>query len=99
MPSEVLEATPPNGAGAGRLVTRIVDDGLPFGGTWTWEIRPAAGGSEVTITEDGVIKNAFFRGMSALVFGYVESQKTYLFALGKKMGEDGEPVVDGVTFP
>ena len=52
------------------LVARISDPSLPFGGTWTYRIAPAAGGSLVTITEDGEVYNPFFRFMSRFVFGY-----------------------------
>lgn len=52
------------------LVSRIADPALPFGGTWTYRIAPAAGGSEVTITEEGEVYNPFFRFMSRFVFGH-----------------------------
>lgn len=52
------------------LVARIADPSLPFGGTWTYRIAPAAGGTQVTITEDGEVYNPFFRFMSRFVFGY-----------------------------
>lgn len=52
------------------LVARIADPSLPFGGTWTYRIAPAAGGSQVTITEDGEVYNPLFRFMSRFVFGY-----------------------------
>ena len=52
------------------LVARIADPSLPFGGTWTYRLAPAAGGSEVTITEDGEVYNPFFRFMSRFVFGH-----------------------------
>lgn len=51
------------------LVARIADPSLPFGGTWTYRIAPAPGGSLVTITEDGEVSNPFFRFMSRFVFG------------------------------
>jgi uncharacterized protein YndB with AHSA1/START domain len=54
----------------GLLVSRIADPSLPFGGTWTYRIAPVAGGSEVTITEDGEVYNPFFRFMSRFVFGH-----------------------------
>ncbi len=51
-----------------RLVVRIADRNLPYGGTWTYDIAPAAnGGSELTITEDGEIYNVIFRFMSRFV--------------------------------
>jgi ribosome-associated toxin RatA of RatAB toxin-antitoxin module len=52
------------------LVARIAGPSLPFGGTWTYRIAPAASGSEVTITEDGEVYNPIFRFMSRFVFGY-----------------------------
>lgn len=60
-----------------RLVTRIDDPALPFGGTWTFEVKPAAAGSELTITEDGEIYNPFFRVMSRLFFSPYETIDTY----------------------
>jgi uncharacterized protein YndB with AHSA1/START domain len=62
------------------LVTRIADPDLAFGGTWTYEISPAAGGSTLTITEDGVIYNPFFRVMARFVFGYESTLAAYLSA-------------------
>jgi uncharacterized protein YndB with AHSA1/START domain len=53
-----------------RLVARIADPSLPFGGTWTYRMAPAVGGTQVTITEDGEVYNPFFRFMSRFVFGY-----------------------------
>ena len=52
------------------LVARIADPKLAFGGTWTYRIAPAAGGSDLTITEDGEVYNVFFRFMSRFVFGH-----------------------------
>ena len=52
------------------LVARIAGPSLPFGGTWTYRIAPAPGGSEVTITEDGEVYNPIFRFMSRFVFGH-----------------------------
>lgn len=52
------------------LVARIADPSLPFGGTWTYRIAPAAGGSDLTITEDGEVYNVIFRFMAHFVFGY-----------------------------
>ena len=49
---------------------RIADDNLPFGGTWTYELREQDGGTLVTVTEDGEIYNPFFRVMSKLIFEY-----------------------------
>jgi hypothetical protein len=52
------------------LVARIADQNLAFGGTWTYRIAPAPGGSDLTITEDGEVYNVIFRFMARFVFGY-----------------------------
>ena len=67
------------------LVLRIADPDLPFGGTWTYEIAPASGGSRLTITEDGEIYNPLFRFMARFVFGYEGTIKSYLEALEEKL--------------
>lgn len=69
----------------GKMVTRIADEGLPFGGTWTYELEPAEGGTRVTITEDGEIYNPFFRFMARFVFGYEGTARTYLEGLETRM--------------
>ncbi len=77
-----VEESPPR-----RLVTRIADPTLPFGGTWTYAIEPEPTGSQVTITEAGEIYNPIFRFMSRFIFGYSGSLETYLNALHAKFGE------------
>src|SRR5438046_1374285 len=51
MPLETIEATAPK-----RLVLKI-GPGLPFGGTWTYEVAPDGTGSRLKITEDGEVYN------------------------------------------
>lgn len=80
-----MEETPPT-----RLVTRIADRNLPFGGAWTHEITPEPGGCLVKITEAGEIYNPIFRFMARFVFGYNGSIEAYLRALHKKFGETGD---------
>jgi hypothetical protein len=71
-----------------RLAVRIADDGLPFGGTWSFEIEPVAGGgSELRIREDGEIRNVIFRLLAHYLFGYAVSIETYLRDLGAKFGQ------------
>ena len=68
-----------------RLVTRIADPALPFGGTWTHVLKPTpSGGTEHTITEDGEIYNVFFRVMSRFIFGYTATIEEYQNALAAK---------------
>jgi uncharacterized protein YndB with AHSA1/START domain len=52
------------------LVSRIDGADLPFGGSWTYQIAPASGGSDLTITENGEVSNVVFRFMSRFVFGH-----------------------------
>jgi hypothetical protein len=68
-----------------RLVTRIDDPSLPFGGKWTLEIKPVAGGTELTITEDGEIYNPIFRVLSKVVFSPYDTIDTYQADLGKRL--------------
>jgi hypothetical protein len=86
LPLEVEELRPY------RMVTRIANPRLPFGGTWTWEIADAGAGCTVTITERGEIKSSLFRALARFVFGYTSNLDSYLEALGKHFGEDVTPV-------
>lgn len=72
-----------------RLVTRIADRSLPYGGTWTHEITPSDGGCVLKITEDGEVYNPIFRFMSRFVFGHSASIEAYMKALQTKLGEAG----------
>jgi uncharacterized protein YndB with AHSA1/START domain len=84
MPVEIVESEAPV-----RLVTRIVDDGLPFGGTWTFELAETPPGCTLTLTEDGVIHNPLFRFLARFVFGYHGTLESYLEALDGYLGQGG----------
>ena len=66
------------------LVARIDSRELAFGGTWTYRIEPAPGGSDLTITEDGEVYNVIFRFMSKFVFGHYATMDGYLKNLQAK---------------
>lgn len=83
---EAVESDPPK-----RLVGKIADEHLPYGGTWTYEIVPESGGSRLTITERGEIYNPLFRFMARFVFGYTSTMENVLRALGRKYGEEVTP--------
>ncbi len=71
-----------------RLAVRIADRGLPFGGTWTFEIAPVpGGGSDLRTHENGEIYNVIFRFLARFIFGYNASIEGYLRDLGVKFGE------------
>lgn len=80
------EAQPPR-----RLVTRIADTNLPFGGSWEYDIQPDGAGSRVTITERGSVYNPVFRFVSRFVMGHTATIDRYLRDLGGKFGETPTP--------
>jgi uncharacterized protein YndB with AHSA1/START domain len=77
---EVVESSPPR-----RLVTRIADPKLPFGGTWTYEIAPTNSGCSLTITENGEVYNPLFRFASRFVLGRAATIDAYVKALTAKL--------------
>src|SRR5688500_9477366 len=64
-----------------RLVTRITDKSLPFGGTWTYLLQPLASGTQLTIREDGEVYNPVFRFVSRYVMGHHATIDRYLASL------------------
>jgi len=82
IPYRVEQNQPPS-----KLVMRIADPNLGFGGTWTFEIFPNDSGSELILTEHGEVSNPFFRVMSQLFFSPTATIDTYLADLKKKLGE------------
>jgi len=86
MPLEIVEMDPPR-----RMVGRIADPNLPFGGTWTYEITPRDGGAELQITENGEIYNPMFRFMARFIFGHHATMEDYLRSLGRKFGQETAP--------
>jgi hypothetical protein len=65
-----------------RRIARIADPELPFGGTWTFELEEAAGGTRLRITEDGEVYNPIFRFMSRFVFGHEGGIERFLADVG-----------------
>lgn len=82
IPLETIEAQPPQ-----RLVLRIADPTLPFGGTWTYTVAGTPEGSTLTITEDGFVSNPIFRVMSRVVFGHHATIDGYLKNVANKFNE------------
>ena len=86
IPYRVVESVPGR-----RLVARIADPSLPFGGTWTYELVPADRGTRLTITERGEVYNPVFRFVSRFFLGYTSTMEGVLRALGTKHGETITP--------
>ena len=88
VPVETIESVPPY-----KLVTRVADPRQPFGGTWTFVIAPAPGGSTLTITENGWVSNVIFRFVSTFIMGHHATMDTYLKNVAKRLNE--EPTLSG----
>jgi uncharacterized protein YndB with AHSA1/START domain len=68
-----------------RLVRRILDEGLPFGGTWTFDLVPSGSGTDLTVAEDGFVRPAFFRFVSRFVLGHTATLDSFLGSLKKHL--------------
>ena len=80
VPYRVEEFDPPS-----RLVMRIADPSLPYGGAWTYELRPEGTGTSLTITEAGEVYNPIFRFMQKVFFSPYASIDAYIEDLRKKL--------------
>ena len=88
IPYQVMESVPPAGGSPGKMVARIANPKLPFGGSWTYEVTAAAnGGTVLRITERGEVYNPIFRFVSKFFMSQTKTMEVYLNALGKKFGE------------
>jgi hypothetical protein len=79
---EIVESSPP-----ARMIARIADKGLPFGGMWIFDISPTAEGCRLNITERGEIYNPVFRFVSRFLLGYHRTLDTYLQNVSRKFEE------------
>lgn len=72
-----------------RLTRRILDTGLPYGGSWTFELSDVPNGpggrTQVILTEDGFIRQPFFRAVTRLFVGQRATMGSYLAALKKRV--------------
>jgi hypothetical protein len=82
-----MESVAPAGDSPGRLVARIADPNLPYGGGWTYEVSAVDGGTLLRVTERGEVYNPIFRFVSRFIMGHTKSLEDYLNALAKKFGE------------
>jgi hypothetical protein len=69
-----------------RMVSRIVDAKLPFGGSWTYELIPgqAADATTLRITENGEVYNPVYRFVSRFVMGHSATIDKYLEAVATR---------------
>lgn len=81
-----------------RVVTRLADPELPFGGAWRFELEPSDTDCVLTITEEGEIYNVVFRGLARLIFGHTTNIERCFESLGKKFAQPvriGDPLQGG----
>jgi uncharacterized protein YndB with AHSA1/START domain len=70
-----------------RMVSRIADPTLAFGGAWTYELLPRGDATTLRITENGEVYNVIFRFVSRFVMGHSATIDTYLKAVGTRFAE------------
>jgi uncharacterized protein YndB with AHSA1/START domain len=80
IPFKVETLVPPS-----RMMMRIADPNLGFGGTWTYDLQSHGTGTSLTITEDGEVYNPLFRVMQKFFFSPYKTIDTYLANLQKKL--------------
>jgi uncharacterized protein YndB with AHSA1/START domain len=68
-----------------QYVLTIADANLPYSGSWTFDLTPVAGGTQVSITEEGAVHNPMFRFMSRYVFGHLRTIDGYLGDLDRRL--------------
>lgn len=64
-----------------RIKVKLEGPGGAFYGTWTFDFAAAEGGTQVTITEEGGIPNAFIRGIFSLMAAPDATLKKHLAEL------------------
>ncbi len=70
---ETVEAERPR-----KIVRRIANEKLPFGGNWTMELEQAGIGTLVIVTENGEVYNPIFRFVSRFIMDQSGSIRKYL---------------------
>ena len=74
-----------------RIVSRIADTGLAFGGKWTYEFGATPEGSTLRITEHGEVYNPIFRFLARFVFGHERTMNQFLEDLDRHVASSSLP--------
>lgn len=69
-----------------QFVATIVDEDLPFGGSWTYRLEQSGTGVRLSITEDGQIYSPIYRFISRFIMGYTGTIRQYMDDLKQKTG-------------
>lgn len=64
-----------------RVEVVINSNDLPFGGEWVYELQPKGDSTQVTITENGEVRQPIFRFVSAFIIGRTATMRKYLSSL------------------
>ena len=79
IPYQVMESVAPADGAPGRMVARIANPKLPFGGSWTYEVTATAdSGTVLRITEQGEVYNPIFRFVSRFFMSQTKTMDDYL---------------------
>ncbi len=70
------------------LTTRIMDEKLPFGGTWTIDLTPDGSGTRVRVIENGFVNPPPFRFIAKFFMGHAATLRGYLADLARKFGTE-----------
>lgn len=57
---------------------RITNEGLPFGGAWSYRLAQEGAGTRLAITEDGEVYSPFYRFVSRFIMGHDRTLRRYL---------------------
>ena len=57
---------------------RIANEGLPFGGAWSYRLTQEGDGTRLSITEDGEVYNPIYRFVSRFIIGHDATIRRYL---------------------
>ena len=75
-----------------KLVSRITATDYPFSGDWIFELsHDDAHHTTLTLTEEGIIPNPFFRVLSHFILGYDMGVKHFITALDTKFMQKNTP--------
>lgn len=83
MTLQTVEAHAPH-----RLVRKIADKGLPFGGRWVYELSTEASGCVLKITEEGEVYNPIFRFIGHFFINQAGTLEEFLRQLAKHLGQE-----------
>lgn len=64
-----------------RMVAVINSNDLPFGGEWVYELQSSGGSTQVTITENGEVRQPVYRFVSQFIIGRTATLKKYISSL------------------